>query len=217
MTENQKLNYSNKDLRNCSFEGMDLTGIDFSNLDIRGCEFDEAILINTSFEHVKTGFTYFRILMVLVDALPLSLLIAISAGTGSPQPSEKGVANQFVVGMCLAGSFIAIFLAFSTITSAISQFNQNHAFSIVSFSTGMLISIGILLLIFIQISEKVKGLAGTSFLKANLTNAKFNGSMTQYTNFSEAVLDGVNWTDVIFGNLNVGTSIPFISINEQFD
>jgi uncharacterized protein YjbI with pentapeptide repeats len=200
MTGNQKSSYSNKDLRNCSFKDIDLTGIDFSNSDIGGCEFNETILINTNFEHVKTGFTYFKILMVLVDALPLSLIFAISAGTGSGLPSDKGRADQFVVGMSLAGSFIAISLGFLTITSTISQYNQHQAFSIVSFSVGMLASIGILLFIYIQIFEMLKSLAGTSFLKANLANAKFNGSMIQYTNFSEAILDDVDWTNVTFGN-----------------
>jgi hypothetical protein len=51
------LNFSQQDLRNCSFAGRDLSGANFRGADLRGCNFRQACLVGATFEGAIVGST----------------------------------------------------------------------------------------------------------------------------------------------------------------
>jgi hypothetical protein len=77
------LNYSNRNLQNCSFKGQDLTGADFSGSDLRGCNFIGTTLIGANFQKVETGQSprqfYILVATTIISVLVLLGLIIIVA------------------------------------------------------------------------------------------------------------------------------------------
>ncbi|UBF27931.1 pentapeptide repeat-containing protein [Kovacikia minuta CCNUW1] len=76
MTENQRLDFANQDLRNRSFKGKHLQGANFRGADIRGCNFSHALLIDANFERVRTGQTRRQLLVLVSVAVAVGLLVA---------------------------------------------------------------------------------------------------------------------------------------------
>lgn len=72
------LNFSNQNLQNRIFKGLDLRNVNFSGADIRGCDFSNAKLQNANFTKVKIG-QLPRFLITLIFIALLSAIIAFQA------------------------------------------------------------------------------------------------------------------------------------------
>ncbi len=73
------LNFTNKDLRGRSFQGVNLIGANFSHADIRGTNFTDTTLIDANFSHAKAGHQYHRMVLLMAFALSLSAICGFAA------------------------------------------------------------------------------------------------------------------------------------------
>lgn len=193
MTQTCQLHYANRDLRNCSFREQDLTGADFSGSDIRGCDFSKTMLTGANFERVRTGQTLKQLVAQIAFAISFSIFFAfifagafISGSEGfSPSSISSSISNTVI--------FIAASYIFTV--NMLVAFNQNNTVSEIAFGTGTVVCIGFAIHFLLASIKAVRGATGTSFKNADLTNAKFNDSILQNVDFSEAKTTGINWTN----------------------
>ncbi|MBW4554301.1 MAG: pentapeptide repeat-containing protein [Aphanocapsa sp. GSE-SYN-MK-11-07L] len=66
MTNKTTFDYLNKDLRECSFKGQNLTGANFSDSNIRGCDFSRAVLTEANFKGVEVGINWSKFITLTI-------------------------------------------------------------------------------------------------------------------------------------------------------
>lgn len=205
MSSREEKNYSNRILRNYSFQGQDLTGVSFDGSDIRGCNFEDAILVNSSFRNVRTGTTCWQAFELLVIALPITvLLFFIYSNHGTSEEANKD--KYFAIGSINLASTLLVVFSFLLIKNAVLEINQNHSLSL--FLSILCFFACIFLLIYFsnKMIRIIQSVAGTSFAQADLTSAKFSGAYIESTDFSNAVIADVDWVEAVFGENNKGVS-----------
>jgi Pentapeptide repeats (8 copies) len=67
--------FSHKDLRDRSFKGQNLIGVNFSGSDLRGCDFSYAQLVGANFQNIRTGRTLKQVLPFIIVAITVALLL----------------------------------------------------------------------------------------------------------------------------------------------
>jgi len=83
MNKTAAADHSNKNFRNASFRGQELSGTNFSGSDLRGADFSGSNLTGVDFTNVTTGITPANKSIIFVMALAISLLsgyVAMLAG-----------------------------------------------------------------------------------------------------------------------------------------
>ncbi len=109
------LNFTNQNLQNRIFKGLDLRNANFSGADIRGCDFSNAQLQNTNFTKVKIGQPP-RFLITLIFIAFLTAIIAFQAISQmsfgvlgrTPEESAWSYTVALFVSLGIAGIFAAI-------------------------------------------------------------------------------------------------------------
>lgn len=69
------LDFSNRNLRGCSFRGQNLTGANFTGSDIRGCDFQDALLREARFIRAIAGLQNHQSLILSGISILLSVLL----------------------------------------------------------------------------------------------------------------------------------------------
>jgi uncharacterized protein YjbI with pentapeptide repeats len=109
------LKFTNQNLQNRIFKGLDLQNVNFTGADIRGCDFSNAQLQNANFTKVKVGQTP-RFLMTLIFIALLTAIIAFPAISQmsfgvlgqTPEESAWSYTVALFVTLGIAGTFAAI-------------------------------------------------------------------------------------------------------------
>jgi len=118
--------YSQKSLRNTSFNGEDLSYARFSNSDLRGADFTGANLTGAIFTHVRTGITPLNTVLLFVLALAVSLLsgyVAMLAGQTVQTMLKSHDSNVRIAGI-VTSAITVLFIAYAFwrgATNAITQ------------------------------------------------------------------------------------------------
>jgi hypothetical protein len=215
---NQNYDYKGQNLQDQSFVGQDLTGADFSGADLRGCDFTRAILVESNFERVVTGQTerqiYISIFFIIISAIAMvgfGFAIAmidnlLFSWLGDIYRKISGVLVSIIPFiLILFQNFI--FEGFPQITSLFGQASLGMIFAImilltlgltiISFTSSLLFLIPAIVSAIVTfylgkwLIESMQNRIGTSFKKANLTNANFSYALIENTDFSFALLTGL--------------------------
>jgi uncharacterized protein YjbI with pentapeptide repeats len=107
--------YSQKNLRNTSFYGEDLSYARFSDSDLRGANFSGANLTGAIFTHVKTGITPLNTVLLFALALAVSLLsgyVAMLAGQTVQIMLKSHDSNVRIAGI-ITGGITVLFIAYA--------------------------------------------------------------------------------------------------------
>jgi hypothetical protein len=211
-------NYTNQNLQDQSFVGLDLTGADFSGSDLRGCDFTKAILVGTNFERIVTGQTQKQIntsiLTVIIGAIAMIAFSLVIVGIDSILFGWFGANYRKISGflvsiipfvLLMLRSFI--FEKFPKITNFFGDASLGIllammtgltlGFTFISFTGAffffipMIISAIITFYLYKWLIESIQNRTGTSFKKANLTDANFSQALIDHTDFSFALLTGI--------------------------
>jgi Pentapeptide repeats (8 copies) len=108
-------NFTNQNLQNRTFKGLDLRNANFGGADIRGCDFSYAQLQNANFTEVKVGQAP-RFLIILIVVAFLNIIIAFPAVSQmsfgvlgrTPEESSWSYTVALFVSLGIAGTFAAI-------------------------------------------------------------------------------------------------------------
>lgn len=211
-------NYTNQNLQDQSFVGLDLTGADFSGSDLRGCDFTKAILVGTNFERIVTGQTQKQIntsiLTVIIGAIAMIAFSLVIVGIDSILFGWFGANYRKISGFLVSIiPFVLlmlqslIFEKFPKITNFFGDASLGIllammtgltlGFTFISFTGAffflipMIISAIITFYLYKWLIESIQNRTGTSFKKANLTDANFSHALIEYTDFSFALLTGI--------------------------
>jgi uncharacterized protein YjbI with pentapeptide repeats len=211
-------NYSNQNLQDQSFVGLDLTEADFSGSDLRGCDFTKAILVGTNFERIVTGQTQKQIntsiLTVIMGAIAMIAFSLVIVGIDSILFGWFGASYRKISGFLASIiPFVLlmlqslIFEKFPKITNFFGDASLGIllammtvltlGFTFISFTGAffflipMIISAIITFYLYKWMLESIQNRTGTSFKKANLTDANFSHALIEYTDFSFALLTGI--------------------------
>ena len=211
-------NYNNQNLQDQSFVGLDLTGADFSGSDLRGCDFTKAILVGANFERVVTGQTQKQIktsiLTVIIGAITMIAFSFVIVGIDSLLFGWFGANYRKISGFL--ASIIPIILLllqshvfekFPNITKFFGDASLGILLVIMTgltlgltfisftgeffFSIPMIISAIITFYLYKWMIASIQNRTGTSFKKANLTDANFSHALIEHTDFSFALLTGI--------------------------
>ncbi|MEE3719756.1 pentapeptide repeat-containing protein [Tumidithrix elongata RA019] len=210
--------YASQDLQNRSFIGKDLTGVDFSGADLRGCDFTRAILVGANFDRVITGQSQrhipISILSVIIAAIALVAFSFMLEKIDSLLFDSFGDLYRKIVNVLLPIVLILLLFLRDTILEKfprITNFLGDASFGIfvvmtvlltlglgfISFTGTFLFLIPTLIsaiisfYVFQWFIESIKKKIGTSFKKANLTDANFSQAIVKNTDFSFALLSGI--------------------------
>lgn len=201
MTQPENLNFAGRDLRNQCFKGLDLSGANFSGCDIRGCDFTGAILRGANFQGVITGQSRRRVRHLIARAgvtaagvTAAGSLTGLLAGVDAGAAAVAAVAataiaatrgEAGIVAGAVAGAAAAI-----GANGIVTFFGGDTIRGIVVFLVSGVI-LGLAAIGFFIVVEEIENLSVTSFRKADLTNAVFDGGATLDADFSDAL--GWHW------------------------
>ncbi|GBO55392.1 hypothetical protein APA_3543 [Pseudanabaena sp. lw0831] len=212
------LNYTNQNLQDQSFVGLDLTGADFGGADLRGCDFTRATLIGANFERVITGKTSrqvnMAILSVIMGAIAMILFGFAIVMIDSLLFSWLGdIYRKISRALVSIIPFVLILFQnpilgkFPQITSFFGEVSLGLIFAvmilltlgltIISFTSSLLFLIPAIVSAIVTfylgrwLIESMQSRDGTSFQKANLTDANFSHALIENTDFSFALLTGI--------------------------
>jgi uncharacterized protein YjbI with pentapeptide repeats len=107
--------YSQKNLRNTSFNGEDLSYARFSDSDLRGADFSGANLTGAIFTHVRTGITPLNTALLFTLALAISLVsgyVAMLAGQTVQAMLKSHDSNVRIAGI-ITGAITVAFIAYA--------------------------------------------------------------------------------------------------------
>lgn len=211
-------NYSNQNLQDQSFVGLDLTGADFSGSDLRGCDFTKAILVGTNFERIVTGQTQKQIktsiLTVIIGAIAIIAFSFAIVGIDSLLFGWFGANYRKISGFLVSIiPFVLLLLQsliFEKLPKITNFFGEASLGILLAMMSGLtlwltfisftgafffliptIISAIITFYLYKWMLESIQNRTGTSFKKANLTNANFSHALIEHTDFSFALLTGI--------------------------
>ena len=215
---NQNYDYEDQNLQDQSFVGQDLTGANFRGSNLRGCDFTRAILVGANFDRVVTGQTekqiYISIFSIIVGAIAMIVFGFVIVMIDNLLFSWLGDVYRKISGV-LGGiiPFVLIlfqnpiFEKFPQITSFLGEASLGTIFAvmilltlgliIISFTSSLLFLIPAIVSAIVTfyldnwLIASIQNRIGTSFKKANLTNANFSHALIENTDFSFALLTGL--------------------------
>jgi len=201
MTLPRNLNFANQDLRNRSFKGLDLSGANFSGCDIRGCNFTGAILRGANFQGVRTGQSRRRVRNLIaragVTAVTVTTAGALTGLIGGADAGAVAVTGTAAAAIAatrgeagiVAGSVAGAAAAIGA-SGIVTFWGGDTLRGIVLFLVSGVI-LGLTAIGFFIAVEEIEKLSVTSFRKADLTDAVFDGGAIIDADFSDA--RGLRW------------------------
>jgi uncharacterized protein YjbI with pentapeptide repeats len=201
MTQSRNLNFTNQDLRNRSFKGLDLSGANFSGADIRGCNFTGAILRGANFQGARMGQSHRRVKTLIaragLTAVSVTLagaLMGLIRGADAGAVAVAGVAATAIAATRAEAGIVAGALAGAAAAIGASGIVTFFAGDTIRGIVLILVSgvmLGLTAIGFFIAVEEIEKLLLTSFRKADLTDAIFEGYAMLNADFSDA--RGCNW------------------------
>jgi uncharacterized protein YjbI with pentapeptide repeats len=215
----QPQDYSNQDLRNCSFRGKDLAGADFRKADIRGCDFRKANLEGADFSEVTAGQSSKQIFIAFGYAVMLALAVAVASMTATTSAFAGkvlvafvtlfailfaiavGSARKYMVYLTFVGTYAILFafafaFAFAFVVAVTSAFVSTVAFA--EFSRGnilggvglSLLSLSLMFLMYIFWNRFRQEIQ-------KKVGTSFQEATLTYAKFTGAIINKCNFRDAI--------------------
>ncbi len=196
--------FSGSDLRGCNFTGATLIGTKFQqvktgqssrqvNMLIAGTIASPVVLFGSSiiFVHILSVFLSDRAMNFLFGALPVLAFLAEIFLRDSITFHFTQATNFFSIGAIATLFTVMLTLTVGLAFVSFSGFGDGSGAQGFFFLLMTIVSAIVTYRIFKWLIQSIQSYPGTSFKKANLTNANFSYSEVENTDFSLAVLTGV--------------------------